>query len=205
MQIYDIFRHEGHDYLVAGMSEGDLFTPSDVGLSAVGVDTACWRGFQAILTIHDGQLLLSTLHINLQEHFGDDFSRKLPPNINGIVPRIPDRELELPGEVDPFNTHYDQLNHPLTYTGGVLLTHGFADGVHLEEMGFQEPWKYEMVIELTFNKGVFSDELNCSSQMQSIRQAQQADLTPNNSHSKQSNCTMVFNVFDRSYRLDAGT
>src|SRR6478672_2117870 len=64
-QINDTFRFRGHEYAVAGISEGELFDPSVLDLKPTGTCTACWRGYQAVFALLDSRLVLDTLHVTL--------------------------------------------------------------------------------------------------------------------------------------------
>ena len=59
-QMPDLFRHEGVDYDLAGISAGGLFNPSQFGLKPEGTCTACWRGYQAVFALAGSRLVLVT-------------------------------------------------------------------------------------------------------------------------------------------------
>jgi hypothetical protein len=50
-QMPDLFRFQGEDYDLAGISAGGLFSPSQFGLEPKGTCTACWRGSQAVFAL----------------------------------------------------------------------------------------------------------------------------------------------------------
>ena len=60
-QIHDRIRYQDIVYSVTGISEGELFDPSLLGLKPVGTCTACWRGYLAVFAIVDSRLVLDTL------------------------------------------------------------------------------------------------------------------------------------------------
>lgn len=161
-QIDDLFRHNGTDYSVSGISEGELFDPGLLDLKPVGTCTACWRGYQAIFSVSGSRLVLDTLHVNLIAA-GENYKRQEGPSINGVTPTGP-RD-----ESDWFNNNYLGLAYHLEYTGGLLLAEGFIDELYLH-MGFHPAWKYRTVIELVFTNGVLQKEFDRSERMAEIRQ-----------------------------------
>ncbi|WP_298865966.1 hypothetical protein [uncultured Gimesia sp.] len=64
-QIDDLFRHNGINFSLSGISEGKLFEPSLFGLNPKGTCSACWRGYQAIFAVSDSRLVMDTLHVSL--------------------------------------------------------------------------------------------------------------------------------------------
>ena len=98
-QINDAFHLDSVDYSLAGISDGELFDPSLLGINPMGTCTACYRGYQAVFGIADERLVLKTLHANL---LTDDksYSRMTGPPINGVTPTA-ER-----GKHDWFNNHY---------------------------------------------------------------------------------------------------
>ncbi len=162
-QINDLFRHRATEFSLAGISEGELFDPSILGLEPAMASTACWRGFQAIFTVLESRLVLETLHVNLPERDGNEFRTVKGPTISGVIPTGSREEFAL------FNNHYERLNYPLDYSGGLLLADGFIRDLYVH-MGFHPPWKYETVIELVFENGVLQNEFDRSERMAEVRQ-----------------------------------
>jgi hypothetical protein len=107
-QIDDVFRYGGHEYAVAGISEGELFDPSLLDLKPVGHCSACWRGYQAVFALSESRLVLDALHVSLDSQPGLE--------INNVKPAGPK------GQHDWFDNHYQSVNYHLEYTGGVLST-----------------------------------------------------------------------------------
>lgn len=161
-QINDLFRYQDVTYAVSGISEGELFDPSQLDLEPAGTCTACWRGYQAVFAIVDSRMVLDTLHVNLLAP-GAGYVREEGPPINGISPTGPS------GEHDWFNNHYVGICCPLDYTGGLLLAEGFISDLYVH-MGFHPAWKYTKVIELIFRNGVLRSEFDRSGRMAEIRQ-----------------------------------
>ncbi|MFO0911399.1 MAG: hypothetical protein U0795_00455 [Pirellulales bacterium] len=162
-QIDDCFRYDGTKYSVAGISEGQIFDPAWLGLTPVSPCTACWRGYQAIYTVIDRQLVIETLCVSLPGRGSPDDGAYGPP-INGLFPQSP----ENPNE-DFFNNHYIGLNYPLHYTGGMLIADGFFWELY-DHMGFQAAWKYAIVVELIFVDGRLEQAFKRSDRMAAIRE-----------------------------------
>jgi hypothetical protein len=161
-QIDDLFRYQNATYSVSGISEGELFDPSQLGLEPTGTCTACWRGYQAVFAMVDSQLVLDTLHVNLLTA-GAGYTRQEGPPINGVSPTGPSEDY------DWFNNHYVGIHYHLDYTGGLLLADGFIEDLYVH-MGFHPAWKYTKVIELVFKNGVLQHEFDRSERMAEIRQ-----------------------------------
>ena len=158
-QMPDLFRHEGVDYDLAGISAGGLFNPSQFGLKPEGTCTACWRGYQAVFALAGSRLVLDTLRVELYKP-GKGYRRKEGPPINGVSP--------IDGQ-GGFNNHYVGVNMHLDYTGGLLLARGFLRELYVH-MGFHPAWKYTDVVELVFENGVLQRQFDRSERMAEIRQ-----------------------------------
>ena len=161
-QIDDVFRYQDATYAVSGISEAELFDPSQLDLKPTGTCSACWRGYQAVFAIVDSQLILDTLHVNLLAP-GAGYTRQEGPPIKGVLPTGPVEES------DWFNNHYVGIRYPLDYTGGLLLADGFIRDLYVH-MDFHPAWKYKKVIELTFENGILQREFDRSERMAEIRQ-----------------------------------
>ena len=162
MQIDDLFRYRDIEYSVSGISEGELFDPSLLGMKPAGTCSACWRGYQAVFAIVDSRLVLDTLHMNLLA-IGEGYIRQEGPPINGVSPTGPN------GENDWFNNHYAALRYHLDYTGGLLLADGFNEDLYVYP-SYNPVWEYTNVIELVFENGVLRHEFDRSERMAEIRQ-----------------------------------
>lgn len=195
-QIDDRFVFRGRDYSVAGISEGFLFDPFVLGLHPVGTCTACWRGFQAYYAISDGHLVLDALHVNLLED-GPGFVRVEGPSVNGVTPSAQTDTR------DVFNNHYEGLEYPLEYTGGVLLADGFIQELYVH-MGFHPAWKYEAVVELVFAGGILTAEYDRSERMAEIRRMLAAGGAPGGPPHEPGEADVrefIERSFDRRYTL----
>lgn len=195
-QIDDIFKHNGTDYSVAGISEGELFEVSQLDLRPVGICTACWRGYQAIFAVSDSRLVLDTLHANLLAD-GEKMERQEGPMINGVTPTGQQEKH------DWFNNHYVGLGYHLEYTGGLLLADGFIDNLYVH-MGFHTAWKYTRVVELIFSKGILQNEFDRSDRMAEVRQKMldsHSDYDSSRMLSNDEIHAFVERSFDRTYNM----
>jgi hypothetical protein len=162
-QFNDMFRYGNKKYSLAGISEGEIFDISTLGLNPVMASTACWRGYQAVFAVVSSRLVLDSLYVNLQiPGGGSNRQREAGPAINGVSPSPPREGFGF------FNNHYVGLNYPLKYTGGLLLADGFIESLYVH-MGFHPAWKYKTVVELVFEAGVLSGEFDRSEQMAKVR------------------------------------
>lgn len=195
-QIDDIFRFRQREYAVAGISEGELFDPSLLGLKPAGTCTACWRGYLACFAVSNSRLVLEALHVNLLRP-GKDHERVEGPIINGVKPGEPR------GKHEWFNNHYERLEYYLDYTGGLLLADGFIRELYVH-MGFHPAWKYERVIELIFDAGIVKQESDRSERMAEIRNMVGKFRKEEFSYelpSQEEIRRFVERAFDRSYRI----
>ena len=194
-QIDDMFRYRQEEFALAGISEGELFDPAFFDLRPTMASTACWRGYQAVFSLLDSQLVLETLHIRLPEEDKKGHPYHKGPILYGITPSG-SRE-----DFDFFNNHYEGLNFPLAYSGGLLITAGFIPKLYVH-MGFHPAWKYETVIELIFQNGQLQREFDRSAMMSEIRQRFQTsakDYKSDQMPTEKQIEEFVENAFDRSY------
>jgi hypothetical protein len=205
-QFDDTFRYRDRDYSIAGISEGELFDISLLGLKPSMASTACWRGYLAVFGLAESHLVLDTLHVNLLRP-GDGrrrFERQEGPIINGVAPTPqkkspPKEDLD---ELDFFNNHYDGLSYQLKYSGGILLADGFIQSLYVH-MGFHPAWKYTTVIELVFDAGILKGEFDRSDRMAEVREMiTKAPKTGSTSEmpTRKEIEQFVERAFDRSYR-----
>jgi hypothetical protein len=195
-QINDMFRYNGTDFSVSGISEGELFAPGLLDLKPAGTCTACWRGYQAVFAVSQSHLVLDTLHVNLLAE-GEGYKRQEGPPINGVSPTGPR------GEYDWFNNNYIGLDYHLEYTGGLLLADGFIDDLYVH-MGFHPAWKYTTVIELIFTNGILQEDFDRSERMAEIRQKiiESRDENADSRMPTQDEVRdFVERSFDRTYRM----
>ncbi|MES2583199.1 MAG: hypothetical protein V4627_10825 [Pseudomonadota bacterium] len=143
-QATDSATFRGKKYLVCGVDGPELVVPTEFGLKPEMPSTACYRGWMAEYSI-DKSLTLSDLYVF--HDAGLPVKNRTPngPKINGVEPQEPNSYLG-------FNCLYKNLNVPLTFTGGMLLSNGFIRELGAN-MGFHPFWKFEELHELTFEHG----------------------------------------------------
>ncbi|WP_254509462.1 hypothetical protein [Anatilimnocola floriformis] len=193
-QINDAFHLDSVDYSLAGISEGDLFDPTLLGIEPVGTCTACYRGYQAVFGIADERLVLKTLHANLMRDT-KSYLRIAGPPINGVTPTGEK------GEHDWFNNHYENINYYLEYSGGILVADEFIRDLYVH-MGFHPAWKYKRVRELIFESGRLLSNKDRSKQMAELRQSFLASRDMSDSShmpSRKEIERFVEQAFDRTY------
>ncbi len=109
-----------------------------LGLHPKTKDSTCKRGYTAIFRLDDTgeRLLLDRLYTNN--------GKKEAPVIGGVAP--------VPLKSPAGNVYYKNLNLPIAYTGGIVITTDFI-GKLIVHHGFQPPENFKKVWELTFDNG----------------------------------------------------
>jgi len=130
-QMSDIVVTRDGRYALVGVSGSGLFDPSEHGLRLGMISTACWRGYLCEYTVEDDQLFLTALELSATEP---------PDELFGAHVRL--------GET----AEYWPIRVRQPFTGGLLLGAGFIEALYVH-MGHQPAWKYETVLELTFDGG----------------------------------------------------
>jgi hypothetical protein len=194
-QISDLFMYQDRQFDLAGISEGELFSPESLDLHPIGHSTGCYRGYQAVFAVHDGRLVLKTLNVSL---YTDGPARPEPlvgPTIQGVAPKRDEDEYS-------FNNIYEDLNYPLPYTGGVLIADEFIYDLY-EHMGFHSPWKYRIVWELIFENGRLTKASDCSERMAEVRERILSQRDENTGGEDQTDALYAWieKSFDRTYQM----
>ena len=137
-QIPDEFIFKGKKYELIGIKGDDLFSPETFGMEPEMIHTACYRGFYAKYRFTREVLYLSELTINEKNN------NYLP--INGIKPiGNPLHEMT-----------YRKLNLIIPFTGKIRMARNFLNENYVH-MGFQSPWAYETVLDITIKEGKVID------------------------------------------------
>ena len=153
-QAHDLFEWNDRDHLLVGIDGDRLFDPTEHGLVTRPTTTANWRGWVARYAIRDDRLTLMELH-----DVGLDIGpEELPPTVGGVVPSTDGR----------YVYRYDGLNMPLTFTGSVLIAHGFIQSLY-RHMGFHPAWKFEESWELMFDRGHLTGTKELTADMRARR------------------------------------
>jgi hypothetical protein len=152
-QFSDPVKYQGQSYSIAGRNGTGLFDPTQHGLQPVGKCSACWHGFVCTYSIQGQRLLLDHLAICLNEP---------APVLFGIQPKSEE------GRIRFFDVVYEELRHPVPYTGGLLLARDFIKELYVH-MGFHPAWKYHEVHELLFREGELVRQTDRSEQIAELR------------------------------------
>lgn len=130
-QIHDTFVYRGEGYSLIGEKGGDLFSPTQYGMTPKMISTACWRGFYATYEFTEvGELCLRGATLGMVEG-------EYKP-IGGVLPN---------------GGRYQNLNVAVPFTGKIRLGRGFIREQYVHG-GFQRPSAYETVIDLTLQDGL---------------------------------------------------
>lgn len=195
-QIEDLFRYDGVEYTLAGISEGILFDPSDLGLKPISPSTGCYRGYLTVFGVEGDRLVLDDLFVSTFTELV--WEPVIGPPINGINPTHPYGNPGFPSifteRLDMFNNHYRGLKYQISSSGGLLIADEFLGPY--SHIGFQSAWKYKRVIELIFREGVLCDKFDRSEKMKEIRQKIVESTKDVNDIS-----SWKFNYLNRAYKL----
>lgn len=192
-QVSDLFMFQGRSFDLAGISEGDIFSPELLGIHPVGASTACYRGYQAVFAVRGFRLVLKTLYASLYAEGPERYTPLIGPPINGVIPVSGE-------EHDQFNNIYKNVRYPLPYSGGVLIAAAFINDLY-EHMGFHPPWKYRDVWELVFEDGGLTKAIDCSKRMAEARERILSMRQDDSATEDQTNALYAWieKSFDRSY------
>lgn len=149
-QSTDPVRYRKREYTLAGRNGPELFDPAAHGMTPVATCSSCWRGFTCTFAVRGEQLWIHALDINLGVPAPTLFGRA--PRRGGIL----------------FDTVYAKLQHPLTFTGGLLVARGFLPELYVH-MGFPPAWKFREVRELIFRDGRLVEEMDRSERVAAVR------------------------------------
>lgn len=99
------------------------------------------------------------------------------------------------------SNRYENLGHPQTYTGGLLLATGFIRALYVH-MGFHPAWKYEKVVELMFEGGMLQKACDRSAEMAELRNLVLAQAEHGDARARRSDASIrkfIERAFDRRY------
>ncbi|MCH4178642.1 MAG: hypothetical protein LKF47_02075 [Megasphaera sp.] len=138
-QFFDGFDFAHFKYSIVAIEHPEqFFNIESFGLHPIMYNEACLRGYTCVFGFNDDKQL--TLFKLLTNNNGME-----PPAIDGIAPvafNSPAGDLKY------------ELQHPLDYTGSILIGNGFIDS-YFVPFGFQLPHAFKKVFELTFHNGLF--------------------------------------------------
>lgn len=136
MQITGSFYKE-RVYEMLATSNPIQFNPLDYGIKPQECNTACWDGYWCDYQVSNERMMLKNLFINSENDYY--------PEINNVSAKADFKRT--------WGHHlYENLNIFMEYTGEILIGKDFLDNYFLHTYG-PEPWAYEVLEELIFDKG----------------------------------------------------
>ena len=156
-QVDDSICYNGEYYSISAKKGGDLFTPESMGIETEGISSACWHGYACSYSIRDNGLYLDSLEIGFApgHEVAEIFGIKLE---------------KLKDKFSFCGDHFaENINHLMPFTGSLLIARDFIQGMY-EHMGFQPPYRYRNVIELSFDDGKLHEANDRSSEVNVYRQ-----------------------------------
>ena len=152
-QFPDRVLYRDHSWILAWTSGTGLFSPRQHGIEPAASCSACWCGYVCVYQVAARQLLLDRLALNLEGP---------PPVLFGVRPE-PDRST-----VPLFSAMYNDLQHPVPFSGGLLLGRDRPEWPR-SLAGMHPAWKYREVVELVFANGELAEARDCSGPLTAIR------------------------------------
>lgn len=171
-QLSDTLEYRKHAFQLAGVKGTELFEPAAHGLSPRPMSTACYRGFLCAYRVADKRLLLEELRIGLEPAEEEAVRAGRGRLLFGKRPRYSSETHE--------RVVYERLRGPVPFSGGLLVTRGFARGqqVHLS---LHPAWNAKEVHELLFEEGRLVEAIDCSEAMDRVRERLRAKPLPTGS------------------------
>ena len=160
-QLSHSIEYRGQGYSIAGKQGDGLFDPTQHGMKPIGRCTACYDGYLCTYVVDGQRLLLDQLDICLDAQ---------GPILFGVRPKAYTRKtlMFFTRRTSIFDVVYERLQHPVPYSGGLLLARGFIEDSSLN-IGYTPAWKYREVHELMFDNGELERETDRSAQMPELR------------------------------------
>jgi hypothetical protein len=165
-QINDRFNYKGKSYRISAIQYPEkFFNIKKLKIKHQWINTACRRGYVAEFSIYENNLALTTLMTNVHR-------KTKPIAINGIMPRI---DIDNDKDYEFREWDYQNINLKLNYSGSIIITDGFIRERYVH-MGFQSPFSYEVVIELSFKDGVLIKSNDMSQIAKQMRETQTSKI-----------------------------
>ncbi len=159
-QINDRVFHRKVNFELAGTEGAVLFDPLEHGLAPEMRSTDCYRGYHVQYTIGEGELFLQRVIVGLPFADGQAVESGGGPVLFGRRPRR---------AAGGWGWVFDGLRRPLRFTGSMLLCADFIEELYVH-MGFQPPWKFRDVRELSFDGGRLTSEVDLSVEAREARE-----------------------------------
>ena len=149
-QISDNFIIKGNNYSLIGITGGGLASPTQFGMTAEMIHTACYRGYYATYEIMGEYLYLRKF--TLREKYGN----YLP--ISGVSPMI---------NKEGYQATYSDLNVFVEFTGRIRLAKDLVGNLYARS-GHQSPSAFKTVLDLTLKNGQVVEVKDRSEEMEKI-------------------------------------
>jgi hypothetical protein len=159
-QFSDAVFYRNRPFSLAGVNGQGLFVPEAHGLEPQSSCSACWRGYLVGYEVADDRLRLRDLSLFAPAEEMAAARKGEGKPLFGVRPYVPEKSSIV---------RYDDLHHPLDFTGGLLLGDDFIDELYVH-MGFHPAWKYHEVHELIFDAGRLTKAADRSAEMASLRE-----------------------------------
>jgi len=158
-QIPEILILDGRPYDVCGIRGGDrLFDLRDHGITPIALTSECCRGFISTYLVADGILYLDEIEVGLDPREPTGRDHVLLSTLLG--------DSRLNGSSTP--GHYENLEYPIAFTGGLLLGHGLIKEPYVC-MGFHPAYTYREIVELGLDEGRVVTRVDRSAELDQLR------------------------------------
>ncbi len=158
-QIGDRFILKETEYRFVNICNPIPFNPQTYGITPSVARTACWKGFWCVYDINSKGIFLKDLYVNSENG--------QYPKINGVAPMF---ESDDKSYLIYMGHHlYKNLNIKVPYSGKILVGDKFIGDYYIH-MGYQQPWAYEILIELIFENGELIETVDHSKIANEIRE-----------------------------------
>ena len=160
-QVADNVELDGQKYDLAGVRGGPLFDPAAHRIKPGAMSTACWRGYICWYAVMDSSLRLERLVIG-------DGSRIAGHKVSSSTTLL-GSAFAPSSSWTGHGWEVAGLDTLIPITGSLLLGQGFIQSTYVH-MGFHPAWKFETVIELSFEHGAVTATRDRSGEAAAFRQ-----------------------------------
>lgn len=181
-QIKSAFLYKSQPYSAFISSQNQLFDLSVFQLQPSTTNSANWDGYLATYALREQTLVVLSLYVLL---LGKKNSASL--HIEGPTLRRVKPVFEKKGF---FNNYYENLNHPLDYSGKILLAKEQKKSRYVPHFSFL--WDYEDATELVFQDGQLLQERDRSETMQRLQKTLMEETKQQNLPELFSWCELFF-------------
>ena len=195
-QMKDIFIYKDEEYSISAIEFPKLFLDvNKLRIEPIEFHTACWRGYIATFAVSErNQLVLHHLYTNNGNKRNSKASL-----INNKLPKVTIPQNLSKSFENYKEYHYNNIDFSINYSGSIIITNDFISEKYVH-MGFQSPFSYEILIQLTFKDGKLIASRNLSDIAKLIREKEIKPPERNNDENHISNMLNWINdCFDISF------